>query len=607
MCVSGIWKDIEENKSLIHERIGADIISDITDGKAYQEMLCDDGFLSKNFKNLTAIFNTDGVNLYSSSKIELWPIFLAINELSPAIRFARDNMLLIGIWQGKGKPPFKQYMMAFSQEMNSLYNEGVDVHVQDNTFNVRLAVVCGIADLPAKAGILNMTYFNGSDACITCEEPGVVVKQGKGNSRCYPYRNNANQCHQRNHQEVIAEMQAGTDKQRCKGFKGISGLAALQSYDIVRGTVPDYMHGILLGITKLLLHKWFSPSESQKKYFIGKNLKAISNRMQNIKPPIGIERLPRDLEKNFNHFKATELQSWLLYYALPCLDGFLETNYMSSLASFSEAVYILLGDTITPSMLDRADYLLDMFYSSFEELYGRGSCGLNIHNAGLHLVQYVKLWGPIWAWSCFPFEDCNAMLLKSVHGTGVVLKQVMRYNQAQACIRRKGLNQEKRFGWKVTHKACNCAVAGALKRCTQNEIDQSILQKLEVTVSEIRKVARITANNMRFYSSLYTRMQRRICNFVLYETDKIGCVTYFLLSVLNDKVYAIINRYDKVFGTSLSRLHAGKHMISVKSSASVDVVPAEKLIDTLVYISTDPQQEALVVRMPNCHGHAIFK
>ena len=45
---------------------------------------------------LTALLNTDGVNLYSSSKVELWPIFLAINELSPKARFSRDNLLLVG-------------------------------------------------------------------------------------------------------------------------------------------------------------------------------------------------------------------------------------------------------------------------------------------------------------------------------------------------------------------------------------------------------------------------------------------------------------------------------------------------------------------------------
>lgn len=88
--------------TLVH-RNGEEAITDTTDGTTYKELLCaEDGFLTMPY-NLTGILNTDGVNLHSSSKVELLPVFLAINELSPKIRFSRENMLLIGILQGKGK------------------------------------------------------------------------------------------------------------------------------------------------------------------------------------------------------------------------------------------------------------------------------------------------------------------------------------------------------------------------------------------------------------------------------------------------------------------------------------------------------------------------
>ena len=174
---------------------------------------------------------------------------MAINELNPKARFSRDNMLLVGIWQGKGKPPFKQYLECLSEQLNSLYNEGVTLKVKETEINVKVAVICGVFDLPAKASILNMTYYNGTEACITCEEPGYVVKQGKGTSRRYPYRPPDNRYPQRNKEIVLLNMQTSTEKKRIKGFKGVSGLASLQSYDLVKGTVPDYMHGVLLGVT----------------------------------------------------------------------------------------------------------------------------------------------------------------------------------------------------------------------------------------------------------------------------------------------------------------------------------------------------------------------
>ena len=445
------------------------VLTDITDGECYRAMMGDDLFLDKAKNNLTAIFNTDGVNLYSSSKVELWPIFLAINELSPAQRFSRNNIILLGLWQGKGKPPFQAFLQIFTDEMNTLYTEGVEVQIDEETYSVKLSVLCGITDLPAKAELLNMSYFNGEYACITCEEPGLTVKQGKGHAKCYPYRNVESRYSGRSHENVIINMNTGSDKKRSKGFKGTSELVNLQNYNIVDGTVPDYMHDVLLGITKTLLSQWFSPSESQKEHFIGKHIKIISKRIKNIKPPVTIERLPRNLEKHYQHFKATELQSWLLYYSIPCVKGFLGDEYMENLACLANAVYILLGDEITQSGLEKAADLLNQFYSSFQRLYGNGSCGLNVHNTSLHLPEYVKMWDPIWCWSCFPFEDANSMLLQALHGTGNVLKQVMKYRQATLNICKKGLDLKKTTTWKITVEATNCDIAGATKKLGESE------------------------------------------------------------------------------------------------------------------------------------------
>ena len=84
---------------------------------------------------------------------------------------------------------------------------------------------------------------------------------------------------------------------------------------VVLGIVPDYMHGVLMGVTKTLLLKWFSPSQRKQPFFVANHICAISKRLVTIKPPGYTERLPRDLEKHVAHFKAVELQAWLLYYA----------------------------------------------------------------------------------------------------------------------------------------------------------------------------------------------------------------------------------------------------------------------------------------------------
>lgn len=609
--------DIQDTKKQAFERFedGSNIITDILDGSAYRAMMSDDGFLSKMKYNLTAVFNTDGVSLYSSSKIELWPIFLAINELSPQKRFSRDNILLVGLWQGKGKPPFQEFFQVFSKFMNPLYTDGVSIEIEGKAYTVKLSVVCGIADLPAKAELLNMSYFNGPNPCISCEEPGITVRQGRGTARCFPYKLQGTRCQSRTHESTLQHMESGTNRNRSAGFKGISGLSYLQKYNIVKGTVPDYMHGVLLGVTKSLMTKWFSPSQNHQEYFIGNRLNEISGRMKNLQPPESIERLPRDLEKHYRHLKATELQSWLLYYAFPCVKGLLKEEYLENLSCLSEGIHILLGDNITQESLANAIDLLDQFYSSFQRLYGDGSCGLNVHNTGLHLPEYVKLWGPVWAWSCFPFEDANSMLLQAVHGTGLVLKQVIKHRQAQSCIRRKGLDLKNRDGWKITWKASNCDVAGAAKPMTLDDMENEPRQRLVSVqgsiqnVGDLKKINRIVVNEKRFFSEEYSRMKKRICSVVLFQRIEIGVIKYFILC--NNIVYAVIAKMEKIPSSQIQGARVASHYIAVRHTRTLALIDVESLQEILVYLDTSSNRDAAntkyVVQMPNGYGHAVFK
>ena len=121
-------------------------------------------------------------------------------------------------------------------------------------------------DLQAKAYVLNMTMFIGEYGCLSCEEPGRTVKQGKGHTCCYPYRPRAERKPYRDSYDVIQNKGAlaSNSAKPIFGIKGVSKLTCMPWFNLVLGTVPDYMHGILLGVTKTLLNKWFSPSNCGK-------------------------------------------------------------------------------------------------------------------------------------------------------------------------------------------------------------------------------------------------------------------------------------------------------------------------------------------------------
>ena len=184
------------------------------------------------------------------------------------------------------------------------------------TIVVKVVVVCITVDLPAKAELLCMVYFNRRFACIMCLYKGEVAKQG--HAMMYPYND---KCCLRSHTDVETAMENGTNVKPYLGFKRSSSVCLLDSFCITTGMVPDYMHCDLLRITKTLLQKWFSSSQSKNEYYIRGSLNTISSRLQSVKPPDYLERLSQDLEKHYGNLKATKLKAWLLFYSIRCLTG----------------------------------------------------------------------------------------------------------------------------------------------------------------------------------------------------------------------------------------------------------------------------------------------
>ncbi|WAQ98464.1 LOW QUALITY PROTEIN: hypothetical protein MAR_022837, partial [Mya arenaria] len=584
-------KHILEKPGMALHQQGDSVIHDIIDGSCYKE-LCEEGKFLSEESNLSAIMNTDGVPLYFLSKVKLWPIFLAINEIPPLHRFARDNLIVAGMWQGKSTPtPFQHYMSYFANEMNKLSIDGTFIcPPNSNRTNVKLSVLLATLDLQAKAYISNMSMHNGEMDALHVKNQ--VLQQRKGKA-IYPYWSEKPPA--RTSDAVNAAAQQATRRVRVKGICGKSGLSRLHGFDIVCGLVPDYMHGILLGVTKALLKLWFSKSSSGFDFYIGKHIKNVSLRLQNMTPPDSIERLQRDFEINYEHFKATELQVWLLYYGLPCLKNVLAEQYLQHFFLLSEGTFLLLGDSITRTELDRAGLLLDKFYKVASALYGPGSCGLNIHNVGIHVAQFVSYWGPIWCWSCFPFEDCNAAVLQTVHGTGSVTRQYLHIKQQHQQLNELGqksvndvvcckkaqrfLNsmlKSSRKGLGESFSANVCKVVGSLVKVSNDECSNELLGVTESNnVSDLRKFLRVEMLDQMYYSQEYSRMQRRKSKFAVLTAHEVAQNCYISEG-------------------------SGRHIIKIIQTEQQNVISVSRIMDKLFYMAVD--NDRFVSRLPNAHG-----
>ena len=104
------------------------VVSDIHDGRHYKK------FASEG--NLTLLANTDGMQLFKSSPVAMWPMWVTINELPIKMRykkyclfnqksiyhhnrFSKKNMILAGLWCNAEKPNILKPLMTSANELHT--------------------------------------------------------------------------------------------------------------------------------------------------------------------------------------------------------------------------------------------------------------------------------------------------------------------------------------------------------------------------------------------------------------------------------------------------------------------------------------------------------
>ena len=186
---------------------------------------------------------------------------------------------------------------------------------------LRCILLFGTFDAPAKCLFQEFCQFNAFYGCPYCLSPGETVKTcGNGHTHVYPFdESNLSTGHgkERDHKQTLSHAATATKQTieggkpaAVKGVKGFSWFAFLPKFDIIKGVGIDYMHGALLGVTKMLLTLWLNKSYSKEPWSISKLQNEIESRYLGMTPPICITRLPRILIANFRYLKASDFRTF---------------------------------------------------------------------------------------------------------------------------------------------------------------------------------------------------------------------------------------------------------------------------------------------------------
>ena len=350
-------------------------------------------------QNISIQVNIDGLPLFKSSNDCFWPILgLIIQENQP-------EPFIIGLWSGKSKPKDANlYLEKFVNEIKQISENGITYN--DSVYSVTIENF--ICDTPARAFIKVTKGHNGYHGCDYCTQPGQHFK----NRVTFP--------------ETDAPIRTNDSFKNMSREGHHRGESILKNLDIgmVTQFPLDFMHLICLGIMKKMINLWLSGPLNVR---LGSNLaNNISDFIMSLRSFLPREFVRKGRKLNeVDRWKATELRTFLLYTGPVTLKGRVSDLVYNNFMMLSAGVYILCSLGISQRHIDYVEELFVAFVKQFGDVYGRETLIYNVH-ALIHLPGHTRLYGSLFNFSCFPFENFLQTLKKMVRKPAFPLQQIIR-------------------------------------------------------------------------------------------------------------------------------------------------------------------------------------
>lgn len=367
-----------------------------TDGLAYFSIvenlkrLVDSKHLVKS-EELCVHVNIDGVLLFKSSRVNLWPILVKIPSITSV-----KNIFMVSLFCGIGKPDLTKFITPFVDEVARLQKDGFVY----KSLKFVISKILFICDIPAKSFVQCTKGHSGYDSCQYCRQHGKIVM----NRMTFPLV----KCEDRTN-EAYANMQENNQLVR-------SPLLRICSF--VSDFPLDPMHAVYLGVVRKLIRFFCLPT---KGIALGCRLSkallaVVDGRVERYRAcvPVEFQRKPRKLV-DLEHFKATEFRTYLLYYGPFVFKDVLPKKYYDHLMLLHFSMYVYSSSLFT-SLVECANSCLHNFVVQMGTLYGQQSLISNVHQLS-HLPEFVRSFGPLDSFSAFHFESFLGQVKKRVKST----------------------------------------------------------------------------------------------------------------------------------------------------------------------------------------------
>lgn len=575
-------------------------ICDITDGTEYLKIRVK---LSNKF-DLVLLWNTDGVSLSNSSKLELWPILCTICEVPPRLR--ASFIILAGVYVGYKKPNMNVFLKPFCDSLQNLWEEGVSwVHpVSKETIISKIAAPVLSADAPAKALVLVTKNHNSRFGCNTCEQKTKKIpltaeevefnlnvtdnRKKKKRKRRFLFEDDTAAAELRNGERMdklgeLAEL-------RGKSRRGVIGKAIISEIPLLDRAVcicAEYLHLVLLGTVKYLLDLIFF---TQGPWYLGDRLSTINELINNIKVPDYVKRLPSDVDK-FRFWKGSDFRAFLLYYSLPIFKNLLPDKYYQHWFLLVASSYIFLKDAIAENEIDLGEIMLRSFVRDIGQLYGERCYTYNCHTM-LHIPLLVRRWGPLWATSAFVFESFNGFIGDHIHGTKHIGKELIeniKISQSVAVLDNIVNSPSLNFLQFPRHAGNNALLGKAFSQNCLEVAEQTALRSCSDLGCYVLH-NRATLSNVTYTSKYYDVDKKRGNSFIqFHESEHMYGQIIVFLKAEDTSLHCLVNKFKvkpvNILYHEESR-YILKNFVPVSNTAELCVISVENISMKVLQVGT---------------------
>ena len=353
-------------------------------------------------ETLGLIVNIDGIPVFKSCSISLWPILCTVKE------FPSIGPFVIALFCHTSKPSsVDAYLKDFVSEMTSLQTNGIVLKSKSYKISI-YAIIC---DAPARAFLKCIKSHGGYNSCERC------IQRGQWQRKViFPF--------------VKSRAPLRTDSgflqmTNTEHHTGRSPFCDL-SVGMVTQWPLDYMHLVCLGVMRRLIMLWVKGPRLLNVKLSMQHIGIISDSMIRLRGyiPREFSRKPRSL-MDVSHWKATEFRLFLLYVGPVVLFDCLPQRQYANFLSLSVAIRLCLSSNVCSSLIDYAERLLSHFVETFSIIYGESQLVYNVHGL-LHLVDDVRRYGPLDNVSAFKFENYLGILKTKVRSRFNVVAQIVR-------------------------------------------------------------------------------------------------------------------------------------------------------------------------------------